>query len=218
MNVLMLRHLATGLAALACMYVHAAEARVFCCKDARSQQVCGDVLPASCADRSYRELNQHGTTIKQVDAPLTEEQRARRDAEAKKLAEAERQKQDQRRRDATLLNTYASEHDIDMARDRRVADIEELLLRLREQQQTLLKRQQGLEADKARFEAGSPGKPLPGGLKERLDTNAGDIRQMAANIAAKERELADTRQRFEEDRARFRELAGARATGGSAAR
>lgn len=217
MNVLMLRHLATVAAALACLGMHAAEARVYCCKDARGQQVCGDVLPASCADRGYRELNQHGTTVKQVDAPLTEEQRIRRDAELKKAAEAEKVKQEQRRRDATLLNTYATEHDIDMARDRRVADIEELLARLREQQQTLLARQKGLEADKARFETNFPGKPVPGGLKDRLDTNAGDIRQMAANLAAKERELADTHKRFEEDRARFRELSGARVTSGSAA-
>ena len=79
-----LRHLAPGLLALALLHVPASEARVYCCKDARGQQVCGDVLPAACADRGYRELNSQGATVRQVEAPMTEAQRAKRDAEAKK--------------------------------------------------------------------------------------------------------------------------------------
>jgi hypothetical protein len=86
----------------------AAQARVYCCKDARGQQVCGDVLPASCADRKYRELNKQGATVNTVDAPLTEAQRTQRDAEARRNAEIEHAANEQRRRDATLLNTYAS--------------------------------------------------------------------------------------------------------------
>ncbi len=203
-----LRHFLAGLLGLALLKVPASEARVYCCKDARGQQVCGDVLPASCADRSYRELNSQGATVKQVDAPMSDAQRARRDADAKKAREEEMVRQEQRRRDTTLLNTYTSEREIDAARDRRVADIEELLTRLREQQQTLSDRQQKLEADAARFT--STGKRVPSGVKDRLDTNAEDLRQIGANITAKERELADTRKRFEEDRARFREIAGNR--------
>lgn len=203
-----LRHLAPGLLALALLHVPASEARVYCCKDARGQQVCGDVLPAACADRGYRELNSQGATVKQVEAPMTEAQRAKRDADAKKARDEEMVRQEQRRRDTTLLNTYTSEREIDAARDRRIADIEELLSRLREQQQTLSERQKKLEKDAAVFTAKS--KRVPSGLKDRLDTNGEDLRQIGENIAQKERDLADTKKRFEEDRARFREIAGKR--------
>jgi hypothetical protein len=203
-----LRHLAPGLLALALLHVPASEARVYCCKDARGQQVCGDVLPAACADRGYRELNSQGATVKQVEAPMTEAQRAKRDADAKKARDEEMVRQEQRRRDTTLLNTYTSEREIDAARDRRIADIEELLSRLREQQQTLSERQKKLEKDAAVFTA--KGKRVPSGIKDRLDTNGEDLRQIGENIAQKERDLVDTRKRFEEDRARFREIAGNR--------
>lgn len=204
MNTLELRHLLPGLALIGLMFAPFAEARVYCCKDARGQQVCGDVLPESCADRSYRELNKQGATVKQVDAPISVEQRAKRDAAAQKVSEEDRVRQEQRRRDATLLNTYSSERDIDMARKRRVTDIEELLVQLRDQQQTLRQRHVNLEADAARF----AGKPVPPGIKDRLDTNAQDMRLLADNIAAKERDLVETQRRFQEDLARFRQLAG----------
>lgn len=203
-----LRHLAPGLLALALLHVPASEARVYCCKDARGQQVCGDVLPAACADRGYRELNSQGATVRQVEAPMTEAQRAKRDADAKKLREEEMARQEQRRRDTTLLNTYTSEREIDAARDRRIADIEELLTRLREQQHTLSERQKKLEKDAAVFT--DKGKRVPSGIKDRLDTNGEDLRQIGENIAQKERDLADTRTRFEQDLARFREIAGNR--------
>lgn len=203
-----LRHLAPGLLALALLHVPASEARVYCCKDARGQQVCGDVLPAACADRGYRELNSQGATVRQVEAPMTEAQRAKRDAEAKKARDEDMARQEQRRRDTTLLNTYTSEREIDVARDRRITDIEELLSRLREQQQTLSERQKKLEKDAASFSA--KGKRVPSGIKDRLDTNGEDLRQIGENIAQKERDLVDTRKRFEEDRARFREIAGNR--------
>ena len=201
-------HLALVLCAVGLLPTGAAEARVYCCKDARGQQVCGDVLPASCADRSYRELNSQGATVKQIDAPMSDAQRAKRDADTKKAVEDEKVRQEQRRRDTTLLNTYTSEREIDVARDRRVADIEELLTRLREQKQTLTDRQKKLETDAAAF-AGK-NKRVPSHIKDRLDTTTEDLRLIAENIAAKERDLTDTRKRFEEDRTRFRELAGSR--------
>lgn len=204
MIILELRHLLPGLALLGLVHTPFAEARVYCCKDARGQQVCGDVLPESCADRSYRELNKQGATVKQVDAPISAEQRAKRDAAAQKASDEDRARQDQRRRDAMLLNTYSSERDIDMARKRRVTDIEELLAQLRDQQQTLRQRHVNLEADAARF----AGKPVPSGIKDRLETNAQDLRLLADNIASKERDLVETQQRFQEDLVRFRQLSG----------
>ncbi len=61
---------------------------------------------------------------KKVEAPLTAEQQARRDAEmAKKEADA-KQAAEERRRTLALLSTYSSEKDIDSARDRNLAEID----------------------------------------------------------------------------------------------
>jgi hypothetical protein len=199
-----LRQMIGGLAALGLLHASCAEARVYCCKDARGQQVCGDTLPAACADRGYRELNSQGATVRQIEAPMTEDQRTRREADARRQAEEERMRQEQRRRDTTLLNTYTSEKEIVSARDRRVADLEELLTRLREQQGTLAERRRKLEDDAARFTG--QGKRVPSGIQDRLDTTREDLRQIGENIAFKERDLADTRRRFDEDLKRFREL------------
>lgn len=204
MSILKLRHLLPGITALALLQATSAEARVYCCKDARGQQVCGDVLPESCADRSYRELNRQGATVRQVEAPMTEAQRKKRDAELTRASEAERLVQEQRRRDTTLLNTYTSEREIDAAQARQVADLEELLLQLRDQKQTLTQRHTKIQSDVARY----AGKQIPTGLKDRLETNAEDIRRIAENIAAKEQDLVETRQRFDEARIRFRQLMG----------
>jgi hypothetical protein len=204
MSILKQRHLLPGITALVLLQATDAEARVYCCKDARGQQVCGDVLPESCADRSYRELNRQGATVKQVDAPMTEAQRKKRDAELARASEEERLVQEQRRRDTTLLNTYTSEREIDTAQARQVADLEELLLQLRDQKQTLTQRHTKIQADMARY----AGKQVPTGLKDRLETNAEDIRRIAENIAAKEQDLVETRQRFDEARIRFRQLTG----------
>ncbi len=204
MSILKLRHLLPGITALALLQPTGVEARVYCCKDARGQQVCGDVLPESCADRGYRELNRQGATVKQVDAPMTDAQRKKRDAELARASEAERLVQEQRRRDTTLLNTYTSEREIETARARQVADLEALLLQLREQQKTLMQRHSKIQADMARH----AGKQVPTGLQDRLDTNTEDTRRLAENIAAIEQDLAETRQRFDETRIRFRELTG----------
>lgn len=204
MSILKLRHLLPGITALALLQATGAEARVYCCKDARGQQVCGDVLPESCADRGYRELNRQGATVKQVDAPMTEAQRKKRDAELARASEAERLVQEQRRRDTTLLNTYTSEREIETARARQVADLQELLLQLRSQQQTLAQRHSKIQADVARY----AGKQVPAGLQDRLDTNTEDMRRLAENIAAKELNLVETRQHFDDAHIRFRQLTG----------
>ena len=53
----------------------------YCCVDANGKQVCGDLLPQACYGRAYRELGPNGQTLRNVEAPLTAEQRATRSAE-----------------------------------------------------------------------------------------------------------------------------------------
>jgi len=112
-------------------------AKSYCCSDERGRQVCGDSLPKECYGRAYREINCQGVTVRRVDAPLNAEQRALKEAEARKAKEEAVKRMEQDRRNRALLATYATEQDIDNARDRAVADIEKIIKESQDKQAEL---------------------------------------------------------------------------------
>ena len=62
-------------------------ASIYCC-DVGGQPVCGDILPAACYGRAYREMSPSGTVRRTVAAPLTPDEIAQRAAaEHKRRAE-----------------------------------------------------------------------------------------------------------------------------------
>ena len=65
-----------------------AQAVIYCCNDAEGRKQCGDFLPKACQKRAYEERDGKGYIIKKVDAPLTAEQQAKRDAELAKNPDA----------------------------------------------------------------------------------------------------------------------------------
>ncbi|MBN9694827.1 MAG: hypothetical protein J0L85_03420, partial [Zoogloea sp.] len=69
-----------------------ARGTVYCCTDG-GHQVCGDVLPPQCFGKSYKEMSPQGTVRRIVEAPLTPEQVARKEAEEReRRAEIARQR------------------------------------------------------------------------------------------------------------------------------
>ena len=66
---------------------------LFAAPTSTGKQVCGDILPKACPVSAYREINQNGMTVRQVEAPLTAEQRSGR----KKTSARKRKKWRQRR-------------------------------------------------------------------------------------------------------------------------
>ena len=104
-----------------------AQAVVYCCDDASGKKLCGDYLPAACRGRAYEERDSKGFVSKLVEAPLTEEQQAKREAERLRKIEADKQAAEDRRRAMALLSAYSSDKDIDKARDREIADIQNIM-------------------------------------------------------------------------------------------
>ena len=102
-----------ALAALCCFggTLHAAApagggSRLYCCQDSSGKQVCGDILPQVCYGRAYREIGADGRTVREVDAPLTAEQRAQKVAEEAKRKEEEARQKEQQRKDQALMDTF----------------------------------------------------------------------------------------------------------------
>jgi hypothetical protein len=171
----------------------------------KGTRVCGDFLPPVCQGRAYEERDGKGFVAKQVEAPLTPEQLAKREAENARKAEEAKKAAEERRRNLALLATYSSEKDILSARDRALAEVEknqkQAQLRLDEankkkkkidrrprvlQGQALARRRQGVRSATTRRK--SPRRPPPWQPRSRRPN--------------------EVRARFEDERKKYLELTG----------
>jgi len=181
----------------------AAQGRItYCCTDNTGQQVCSDVLPKQCYGKVYREINSRGITVRRVDAPLNAEQRAAKEADAKKAKEEEARRLEQDRRNRALLATYATEQDIDYARDRAMADVRKAIKESQDKQAELAKRKQKLDAEAEFYKK----KTLPAEVDKGLKDADYEIRAQEELIASKAREMELIKAKYDEDRRRFRDL------------
>ena len=186
----------------------AAQTRIYCCDDANGRKVCGDFLPTACQGRAYEERDHRGFVSKTVEAPLTAEQQARRDAEvAKKEADAKKAAEE-RRRTLALLATYSSAKDIDSVRDRNLAEIDKGIKEAEKRLEEAKKKKQKLDSDKEFYK----GKPVPDAVKAQIRDNDKDIQAQQAAITDKTREVEDVRKRFADEKKRYLELTGKQAT------
>ncbi|NMF89963.1 hypothetical protein [Aromatoleum petrolei] len=184
-----------------------AGAKVYCCEDASGRRQCGDVLPQACYGRAYREMGPQGTIKREVSAPLTADEIARRNAAEQQKKDDETRQAKQRRLDQALLETYASVEDLDRRRDKDIADIERSLEEARKRDKELRTKRQRFEKE-AEFHKG---RDLPRDLAANLRSIDSELALQGKLVEDKTRELEATRARFEADRARYVELSSAAA-------
>lgn len=191
----------------------AAQTRIYCCNDANGRKVCGDFLPTACQGRAYEERDNRGFVSKKVDAPLTPEQQARRDAEtAQKEADAKKAAEE-RRRTLALMSTYSSVKDIDSVRDRNLAEIDKGIKDAEKRLDEAMKKKQKLDGDKEFYK----GKPLPDSVKAQVRENDKEIQAQQKTVADQTKEKEEVRSRFAEEKKRYLELTNKKPGEGSAA-
>lgn len=174
---------------------------IYCC-DVGGQPVCGDMLPTACYGRAYREMSPAGTIRRQVPAPLTAEEIARRDEAIRQRKAAEAIALKQRRLDQALLDAYPSADEIEARRDRAVSELDRTIADLRLHEVQLLARKQVLTQDAAAYS----GKTLPVELAENIRTMDAELAAQRSIIDAKQRERDAIKVRFDEDLRRYLEL------------
>lgn len=176
-----------------------AAALVTCC-DADGKRVCGDPPPSQCLDRAKTVFNKG--VVQKVEAPPTVEQRAtRRSAAAQKVVE-EKQAAEQARRDLALMGSYSSEKEIDLARDRALAEIEKNAAQAGARLETAQKTRKKLEQDQEFYQK----KPLPAQLQAQIRDNESEIATQQKVLLEKEASTATIRARFDADKARYRQI------------
>lgn len=176
-----------------------AQTRSYCCNDASGRRSCGDSLPTVCYDRAYVEIL-GGRVVREVEAPLSPEQRAKRDAELRAQRAKIAREAEARRRDQVLLDSYASVSELDRRRDRDIGNLEGEIRAARAREADLL-------AQNVKLEKQVPAKgAIPRQLSENLAINASELEGIRQVIAAKLREIEQIRVRFDADRQRYLEL------------
>lgn len=177
-----------------------AQTRVYCCTDAAGRQACGDTLPQICYDKAYREVTTGGRVLREVDPPMTIEQRAKRDAALKAERDRAIAEAEAKRRDRVLVDSYASVAEIDARRDRELAGLDAEIRSARQREAELLSERVQLELQK------KANPKLAKDLDENLETKASEIAAIRSVIDSKLRDSVQVRTRFEFDRRRYLEL------------
>jgi hypothetical protein len=174
---------------------------IYCC-EVGGQPICGDVLPAACYGRAYREISPQGTLRREFQAPLTAEEVARRDEELRRRRAHEAEVLKQQRLDRALLETYRDLGDLDARRDRALADLDRSIATLRQRETDLIERQRALIQEAA----GQDARSVRQEISEDIRNIDGEIMAQRSVIDVKVREREAVRSRFDEDRRRYIEL------------
>jgi len=179
--------------------------KIVCWKDKSGKVVgCGDKVPPEYQDNATEELNKQGITVKQSEPALTPEQKKAQQAELERKKVEDQQKAEQRRRDKALLDTYTTEKEIDLKRNRDIQLVESNI----EVLQGNLKNANIRQADSsARIEQYNKNKqPVPPAVQDEFDRIQSDKAKIENQIAQKRKDVVALNQLYDEQKKRFNEL------------
>lgn len=194
------------LLALGAPAVHAQ--KIVCWKDASGKTVgCGDKVPPEYAGGATKELDKQGNVRKTGESAeeIAKRQAAEKEHAAVK-AEEKRRLTEQKRQDTALINTFSSEKEIDLKRDREITALNNFIT----QQNAALKgaTERLADAKKRAAEVEKDKKPLPANLKDDLARAEREHTRITTDIANNEKAKADTMTKYAEYRKRYAELKG----------
>lgn len=181
-----------------------AQAKIKCWTNSDGIRECGNAVPPEYAQQGHDEINKAGIRVKhheraKTEAELAEEARLKAvEEEKKRLAE------EQAAHDRVLLNTFASEDEIVMARDGKITSIKTEIRLTNRSMNAAEDRLQKLRKQAANFERA--GKPVTEKLIKDIQQTQDQIKEYEAFIANKQVEKDRIQQQFESDVTRYREL------------
>lgn len=166
----------------------------------------GETIPPEYANRDRSELGKDGRVIKKTEVLTPEEHRAREQDEAKQRNE-EKAALELKRRDQALLNTFSNTREIDLSKERNIQQVESrissITVQIRMTEATLQGHRK--EADVKT----KTGKPIPASLQEDIDETQQLLDKQQSDLAKYKAEKISVNERYEADKARFKQLTGA---------
>ncbi len=175
----------------------------YCCPDPTSgRRICGDTLPEQCRGRAYRVLDSGGNVIKEVGPPLTLEQRAELQLEARRKKLLEDVAREQRHKDQALLDTYSMPQDIDLAQGKAEADVKLAIQDTQARIDEARSKQKKLLAEAEFYQK----KAMPADLAKDLRTVEHEIKIQQDLMDVKKREFETIKNKYDADRKRYNEV------------
>ncbi len=176
--------------------------KFYCCNDSTGKQVCGDILPQGCFGRAYRELGTDGRTLREVEAPLTAEQRIQRMAEEAKRKEEEARQKEQQRKDQALMDTYATVDDIESMRKRSLEEINKSIKNAEARIAEIRTLRKKYENEAEFYKK----KKMPAEVQKGLSDTEFEIKGQEAIIESKNKESDAAQAKYDDDRKRLIDL------------
>jgi hypothetical protein len=177
-------------------------AKITCC-DVNGHRTCGDPPPPQCINKTKTIFSQGGVA-KEIEAPLTAEQKAARDAEDARKKEEAKIAAEQARKDRALMASYTTEKEIDAARDRALKEIERNIEQAKNRLETARKKKEKLDQEKEFYLK----KPMPASLKAQVKDNDSEIAAQEKTLQQADDDIAAAKARFDADKTRFHQLSG----------
>lgn len=182
---------------LYCALCATAEAKLYKWVDDKGETHYGEVVPPEYANKDRVQFNDKGREVKKKDA-------AAEAAQDKKSAEEEQAAIDRRRKDKALINTYSSEKEIDLARDR---NLHQIVARINSIQTLIKTAQENLDNYRKEAESASrSGRKIHETLHADIAEAESKLAKLKQDLASAQEREAAVKASYEADKARYREL------------
>jgi uncharacterized protein (DUF342 family) len=165
----------------------------------------GETVPPEYANKYRIELNKEGREVKTDEVPTPERRRAKEQEDAKKRDDAKAALQ-QERYDKTLINTYSSVKEIDLARSRSLQQVDARINVINAYIKTANDNLIALQKEADGYTNAK--KKIPDSLQEDLQDAQARLTKLQQDIGKPKAEKTALEVRFDADKARYIELTG----------
>lgn len=161
-----------------------------------------DKAPSETPAKGATVLDKQGRSVRKIDPPLTPEQvKTKADDEERQRALA-KGRDDQARQDRALMQSYTSEDEIDIARNRQISTIESQIKSAQAYSADLTRRQKNIATRKASYS----GKPIPIELERESTAIDAELSRQAILIRQKQEELGIATAKYDTIKQRWRQI------------
>jgi len=163
----------------------------------------GDTLPPTYQQSGAAEMSKQGNIIKRTQSEAERRAQAEHEAEQKRIQD-EQQKQAQL--DRALTQTYTTEAEIDLARDRALENYKLMIRGAEIRASAVDANLVDLRTRIANIQ--KAGRKVGPGLQEQLDQAVRESEELKRTVLKNQNAMVQVREKYEADKLRFRELTG----------
>jgi hypothetical protein len=181
-----------------------APAAIYSCTDARGRTLTADRPIAECIDREQRELSPSGTTRRKIEPTYTARELAEREDRAREAALQAARLIDERRRERALLVRYPNVTVHERERKEALVQIDAVIQAAQKRLAELAEDRKKID-EELEFYKHDVSK-APGAVRRKLEDNAQSVAVQNRFIGEQEDEKKRVNARFDEERARLKQI------------